>query len=62
MECPVCKFNKPISYWNTVKSVPEKTSVTPRINYYTTPGTQQYENLYACPKCGVVRVRKFGDR
>lgn len=62
MKCPVCGYDKPISQWMNVNSEPEKNTVTPRIKYYTLPGQSQYNNLYACPKCGVVRIRKVGDR
>jgi len=62
MECPVCKFSAPINRWITLKDKVEKNTVAPRINYYTLPGSNQYSNIYACPKCGVTRIRKVGDR
>lgn len=62
MKCPVCGFDKPVSSWMALKDEPSKQVVAPRINYYKLPSQDQYNVLYACPKCGVVRVRKFGDR
>lgn len=63
MQCPVCKYNAPISQWLSLKDQPDtKNVVSPRINYYSTANTHQYDKIYACPKCGVCRIRKVGDR
>lgn len=62
MKCPVCGYDRPINYWITLKDVSSKSVVAPRINYYTLPGQNQYDSVYACPKCGVLKIRKAGDR
>lgn len=62
MKCPVCGFDKPHNNWIVLKDEPKKNTVSPRINYYAVPSSSQYNQLYACPKCGVVKIRKVGDR
>ena len=62
MRCPVCGFNKPVSNWIVLRDEPQKNTVAPRISYYRVPNSGQYDVLYACPQCGVVKIRKVGDR
>lgn len=63
MKCAACGFEKPIINWIQVKSgSPDKNTVTPKISIYRQAGSSQYDQLYACPKCGTVRIRRVGDR
>jgi len=64
MKCQACEKNFPISRWRTINLEPtpkRPLSKTP-VNYYTTPGVQQYGNIYACPYCGTLKVKTPLDR
>lgn len=72
MRCSACKRNYSLSAWRVVnlnpvvKTTIRNSSTALRtknpITYYSTPGKQQYSQMYACPYCGTVRIKTPIDR
>ena len=67
MKCAACGTINPLNKWRVVNITPSTGRVSDRakpgaVSYYPSPGRQMYTNLYACPRCGTVRIRTPLDR
>lgn len=70
MKCYACNFSSSIRRWRTINlSGNTRTTVLPRkginskpIQYYTPSSGNQYSNIYACPRCGTLKVKTPTDR
>ena len=70
MKCRACEKNFSLNAWRVINLNPQvKTTLKPSalkpknpITYYTVPGKKQYEQIYACPYCGTLRIRTPIDK
>lgn len=63
MKCYVCNINIPINKWRVININNDKRNNSlSKIIYHTRPGVNQYTILYACPKCGTVRIKTPLDK
>lgn len=69
MKCYACGKISPLTSWRAVnisadtKGTIEKNRNPSKISYYALSGSKsQYNILYACPKCGTLRIKTPTDR
>ena len=64
MKCYVCNNNIPINKWRVINLSTDKKSNTTvsRIIYHNRPGVNQYTVLYACPRCGTIKIKTPLDK
>ncbi len=65
MKCHACNFIGVLSKWRVINLNQNETSTNQKekvVKYYPQPGQNRFSNIYACPKCGTLRIQTPTDK